>query len=104
MKAAWQSIKQHPLPVICYFFYLLICCGAVNTSLHFRHEMKLHPQRGGIVNGGESVGISGMFIYFISFVFLIASIIRGSSINGDSNFYLWFALAVLIPMVIVGNI
>ncbi|MES2063960.1 MAG: hypothetical protein V4456_18700 [Bacteroidota bacterium] len=104
MKAALQCIKQHPIPVICYLLYLFICCGAINTAFHFNHEMKLHPERSGIMNGGEGAGLSGMFIYFISFIFLVACIIRGSSKNGDSTFYIWLALAVLIPMVIVGNI
>jgi hypothetical protein len=104
MKAIWQSIKQHPIPVICYILYLLICCGAINSALNFSNEMKHHPERSGIENGGESAGLSGFFICFISFIFLIACIIRGSSKNGDSSFYLWLGLAVLIPMVIVGNL
>ena len=66
--------------------------------------MKLHPKRSGIVNGGEGVGFGSTFISFLGFIFIIACIIRGSSKNGDSSFYLWLTLAIIIPVVIIGNI
>jgi hypothetical protein len=66
--------------------------------------MRLHPERSGIVNGGEGAGLSGALISFITFIFIIACIIRGSSKNGDSSFYLWLTLAIIIPVVIIGNI
>ncbi|PAW93276.1 hypothetical protein CKK33_07095 [Mucilaginibacter sp. MD40] len=65
--------------------------------------MKLHPERGGIVNGGEASAITNAMTYFVGFIFLLVSVIRGSSKNGDGTFYLWFALSVIIAMVIAGN-
>ncbi|WP_147321963.1 hypothetical protein [Mucilaginibacter conchicola] len=103
MKTVWLSIKQHPIPAFCYLFYLFICYGAINNSAYLSRQMKLHPDRGGIANGGEAAALTGGLTYFAGFILLLVCIIRGSSKNGDSNFYLWFALAIIIPMVVAGN-
>ncbi|MBL4678456.1 MAG: hypothetical protein JKY70_19980 [Mucilaginibacter sp.] len=79
MKTVWLSIKQHPIPAFCYLFYLFICYGAINNSVYLSRQIKLHPDRGGIANGGEAAALTGGLAYFAGFILLLVCIIRGSS-------------------------
>jgi len=66
--------------------------------------MATHQYKSGILNGGEGANASSVLINIIGSVFLISCILRGSSKNGDSIFYMWLAFSVIIPLVVIGNL
>jgi len=66
--------------------------------------MALHPERSGIANGGEIIGLGSFMIVFVAIIFMGISTIHAVAGKNDHNFYWWLNLAIIIPLVFIFNI
>lgn len=100
MKAFLKSIAAHPLSAICYVLYFTLFVSQVIREFEYQ---RIVEQNNGKWPHGVREG-AGIPVYLFGIIFLIVTIIRGSAKNENGSFYFWLGLAILLPMIIYGNI
>ncbi len=103
MKRVWQIFKQHPIAIIAYILYAFFCYNVARNILWFHHNMKINPEGSGISNGGEVVGYGMFFIFLLAIIYGVIIFIN-ALVKTHTQFYWWFLLAILIPIIALVNL
>jgi hypothetical protein len=94
---------KHPTAIISYIVYMLMFWRDIYMIKNLSEQMKLHPERSGLANGGEAVGTVVFGTFFVGIIFGV--IIGGFAVGAKENkFYLWMLPLIIIPLIILGNI
>ena len=104
MQIAWQIFKRHPIAITFYLLYLTICYHLLANILLFHKQVKIHPEKSGVANGGEIIGYSWVFLIFLAGIFVVSALINIAFTKTQHKFYLWLCTLIIIPLIIISNI
>jgi hypothetical protein len=100
MKTILQILKKHPVSVICYLLYFALFILEVLRQLEYH---RILDQNNGNWPYAHREWV-GVFLFLFGFIFLTTTLIVGAFKREGSGFYIWLCLAIILPMVIYGNI
>lgn len=100
MKAFLKSIAAHPISTICYILFFTLFVSQVIRELEYQRIVEQN-------NGKWPHGVRewvGIPVYLFGIIFLVVTIFGGTTKHENGSFYWWLSLAILLPMIIYGNI
>ena len=99
MKVTWQIFKKHPVTLVFYVLYILLCLDTFRILSRFRDAVKAKDSRINI-SWGEGVTYSTIFTFLIGIAFLLIIVANAAIRSKDQTpFYVWIMAFIIIPMI-----
>ncbi len=101
MTSVFNLFKKHPLAIIFWLLYTLLCIHLLILSLHFDDQDKTNSGLSRIALGGEGAMLSDIFLVIVGGIFFVVNCGYAIDSRKERKFYLCLMLFILVETVAV---